>query len=212
MTHTLTQPVITVEMKEEILDNAPRKQVGILGGTFNPPHLGHLIMAEQVGTQLGLDQVLFMPDSTPPHVDKKHPIAAKDRVAMVERAIMGNPLFGIELCEVKRGGISYTFDTMKYLKQQHPDTDYYFIIGGDMVAYLPKWHKIDELVKLVHFVGVKRRGYTPHSAYPVTWVDAPLIDISSTEIRRKLKQGCSVRYLVPEAVLDYIEEAKLYRD
>ncbi|MFD1317860.1 nicotinate-nucleotide adenylyltransferase [Loigolactobacillus zhaoyuanensis] len=199
-------------MKEEILGNEHKKQVGIMGGTFNPPHLGHLVIAESVGSQLGLEQVLFMPDAQPPHQTTKTTIAAKHRLAMVERAIDGNPRFALERAEIDRGGISYTYDTMVTLKQQHPDTDYYFIIGADMVADLPTWHRIDDLLKLVQFVGVKRPEFPVTSRYPILWVDAPLLDISSSLIRQRVSQGCSVRYLVPDAVLDYIEEEGLYRE
>lgn len=100
---------------------------------------------------------------------------------------------------------------MRALTHLHPDIDYFFIIGADMVAYLPKWHAIDELAKLVTFVGVKRRGYAPQSPYPIVWVDAPLVDISSTQIRQRLACGLSIRYLVPDAVRNYIEEKGLYR-
>ena len=186
------------------------KKIGILGGTFNPIHTGHLIIADQVLNQLGLDQIRFMPDATPPHVDKKLAIPAADRVAMVNRAISDNSRFGIEMAEIIRGGISYTVDTMKAMKRSHPENEYYFIIGGDMVAYLPKWYQIDELVKLVHFVGVKRNGYEQTSPYPIIWVDVPYIDISSTLIRSKIKQGQSIKYLVPTAVEKYIKEHRLY--
>ncbi|KRO18526.1 nicotinate-nucleotide adenylyltransferase [Lacticaseibacillus saniviri JCM 17471 = DSM 24301] len=211
-TTTLTQPVISVAMREQILGLDRKKQVGIFGGTFNPVHNGHLIMAEQVGTQLGLEKVFFMPDNKPPHRDPKRAIEAKDRVEMLKRAIAGNPLFALELIEIRRGGVSYSYETMLALKKLHPDTDYYFIIGADMVNYLPKWSRIDELVKLVTFVGVKRPGYTPSSQYPVLWVDAPGIDISSTDIRHRVQTGQSLRYLVPDPVIDYIQQEGLYFD
>ncbi|MFD1429870.1 nicotinate-nucleotide adenylyltransferase [Lacticaseibacillus mingshuiensis] len=210
----LTRPAVHAVIEEEVTAQplaGKRRQVGIFGGTFNPIHIGHLIMAEAAGTQLGLSQVLFLPDNQPPHVDKKEAIAARDRVAMVESAIKDNPLFGLELAEIRRGGVSYTVDTMRALTHLHPDIDYYFIIGADMVAYLPKWHAIDELAKLVTFVGVKRRGYAPQSPYPIVWVDAPLVDISSTQIRQRLACGLSIRYLVPDGVRHYIEEKGLYR-
>ncbi|KRN24834.1 nicotinate-nucleotide adenylyltransferase [Lacticaseibacillus camelliae] len=210
-TTTLTQPVITEEVSEQIL-GPRRKQIGILGGTFNPVHIGHLIMAEAVGTTLGLQKVLFMPDNQPPHVDHKDAIPVGKRVTMLQAAIHDNPLFDLELAEVKRGGVSYTIDTMRALKKAHPDTDYYFIIGADMVAYLPKWRDVDKLLKLVHFVGVKRRGFAPASPYPITWVDAPLIDVSSSEIRTRVQTGQSIRYLVPDCVRAYIEKEGLYRE
>ena len=208
----LSQPVLSTELKEQILGPNRRKQVGIFGGTFNPVHTGHLVMADQVGTQLGLEKVYFMPDATPPHVDHKGTIDAKYRVEMLAAAIKDNPLFGLELAEIERGGVSYTYDTMVGLKKKHPDVDYYFIIGADMVNYLPTWHRIDDLVKLVHFVGVKRPGYAPESKYPVVWVDAPKLDITSTAIRKRVQHGQSIRYLVPKAVAAYIEKERLYLD
>ncbi|KRM96613.1 nicotinate-nucleotide adenylyltransferase (Deamido-NAD(+) pyrophosphorylase) [Liquorilactobacillus aquaticus DSM 21051] len=187
-----------------------KKRIGILGGTFNPPHLGHLIIAEQVADQLGLERVLFMPDSKPPHVDHKESISPFEREQMVELSIAGNDLFQMEKCELERGGISYTYDSIKLLQKCHPEYELYFIIGGDMVAYLPKWHKIEQLIKMVHFVGVIREGYPQKSQYPIMWVDIPLINISSTLIRQKLSQHCSIKYLVPDAVEKYIYERGLY--
>lgn len=200
------------EVVEQLAASVSNKQIGILGGTFNPPHLGHLIIADQVMTQLGLDRVLFMPDATPPHVDRKLAIDANDRVNMVADSIASNENFGLELTEVQRGGLSYTYDTMLELTQKHPENKYYFIIGGDMVNYLPKWQHIDELVKLVQFVGVRRENYPVDSPYPVLWVDVPLIDISSTMIRSRVKHGQSIKYFVTDQVAKYIKERQLYRD
>ena len=189
-----------------------RKRVGLYGGTSNPVHNAHLLSADQVGKTLLLNKVLFMPDMIPPHVDHKEAIDAEDRVNMLQLAIEDNPLFGIEMAEIERGGISYTYDTMKYLKAKHPDTDYYFIIGGDMVDYLPKWHEIDKLVKLVNFVGVRRPGAQNDSQYPVIWVDVPGVDFSSTDIRNRIKTGRSIRYMVPDKVAEYIKEHQLYHE
>ena len=187
-------------------------KTGIFGGAFNPVHNAHLLAADQVGKTLLLNKVLFMPDMIPPHVDHKEAIDAEDRVNMLQLAIEDNPLFGIEMAEIERGGISYTYDTMKYLKAKHPDTDYYFIIGGDMVDYLPKWHEIDKLVKLVNFVGVRRPGAQNDSQYPVIWVDVPGVDFSSTDIRSRIKTGRSIRYMVPDKVAEYIKEHQLYHE
>ncbi|GEP22844.1 MAG: nicotinate-nucleotide adenylyltransferase [Lentilactobacillus diolivorans] len=203
--------VQTLSQTKRIIQN-PKKRIGILGGTFNPVHSGHLIVAEQVRDQLGLDQVCFMPDANPPHVDRKFAIDGKDRVAMINGAICDNPKFAIEMAEIIRGGISYSYETMKELTQQHPENKYYFIIGGDMVSYLPKWHRIDDLVNLVSFVGVKRDGYTPASKYPILWVDVPYIDISSSLIRSKIRQHQSIKYLVPASVEKYIKEKQLYEE
>ncbi len=190
----------------------PKKQVGILGGNFNPVHYAHLVMGEQVGQALGLEKVYFMPEYLPPHIDEKETIPAVHRLAMLELAIAGNPRFAVETIELARKGKSYTVETMRELTALHPDTNYYFIIGGDMVQYLPKWHQIDELMQLVTFVGVRRPGYPIESDYPIIWIDVPLMDVSSTTIRKKVEQGCSVRYLLPENVLHYIQEKELYLD
>ena len=201
-----------IQIKVEPISGIKKKRVGILGGTFNPIHHGHLIMAEQVKSQLDLDKVMFMPDNLPPHVDAKSAIDAKYRLKMAELAIETNPDFEIEDIELKRGGVSYTYDTMKELTLRNPETEYYFIIGGDMVEYLPKWHRIADLIKLVKFVGVERPGYRHRSEYPIVWVDVPHIEISSSMIREKIRHDCSIKYLVPDAVEEYIREEGLYRE
>ncbi|CAI3382015.1 nicotinate-nucleotide adenylyltransferase [Enterococcus cecorum] len=201
---TEVEPLIQVQTTQS------RKQVGILGGNFNPVHNQHLLIADQVGTALNLEKVYLMPEYLPPHVDEKDTIEAEHRLNMLKLAIADNSLFDIEQAELQRKGKSYTYDTMKALIAQNHDTDYYFIIGGDMVEYLPKWYKIDELVEMVQFVGVKRPGYTIDTPYPIIWLDAPMMDLSSSLIRKKIAQGCSIRYLVPEAVRNYILEKGLY--
>lgn len=196
----------------EPIRTSPRKQVGILGGTFNPVHIAHLITADQVGKALGLETVALMPSNQPPHQDEKKTIDAVHRLQMLEVAIVDNPLLSIEPIELQRAGKSYTYDTMKLLTEQNPDTDYYFIIGGDMVEYLPKWYKIDELMQMVNFVGVRRPNYPTETEYPIIWIDVPLMDVSSTQLRKKIAQGCSVNYLVPPNVVNYIQEKGLYLD
>ncbi|MCW1040713.1 nicotinate-nucleotide adenylyltransferase, partial [Streptococcus anginosus] len=129
-----------------------------------------------------------------------------------ELAIAGNEHLAIESLELERKGKSYSFDTMDILTKLNPDTDYYFIIGADMVEYLPTWYRIDDLVEMVQFVGVKRPGYQLETDYPVLYVDVPEMAISSTQIRQAVSQGHSIRYLVPEAVRHYIEEEGLYLD
>lgn len=205
----LLTPFTKVELEPEIKEKK-RKQVGILGGNFNPVHNAHLIVADQVRQQLGLDQVLLMPEYQPPHVDKKETIPEHHRLKMLELAIEGIEGLAIETIELERKGISYTYDTMKILTEQHPDTDYYFIIGADMVDYLPKWYRIDELVDMVQFVGVQRPRYKSGTSYPVIWVDVPLMDISSSMVRDFLAQGRKPNFLLPQPVLDYIEKEGLY--
>lgn len=210
------QPVETVFNAEvDVLvqteTTAKKKLVGLLGGNFNPVHYGHLAVAQTVLDTLQLDRIDFMPSFLPPHVDPKKTISAEHRLNMLTLALADNPRFAIETCELRRQGKSYSIDTMKYLQAQHPDTDYYFIIGGDMVEYLPKWKDIDELIKIVRFVGVNRPHFAATSPYPILFVDVPQLDISSTLIRDKIKAGQSLRYLVPEPVRYYIEEKGLYR-
>ena len=192
------------------VQNRRRQRIGLYGGTFNPVHTAHLVVADQVGHALRLNRVDFLPDAVPPHVDKKTAIDATDRVAMLRLAIQDNPLFGLELAEIQRGGVSYTYETVKQLKEAHPENDYYFIIGGDMVDYLPKWYRINDLLKIVNFVAVRRPGAKNESQYPVIWVDVPEVQIASSDIRQRVAQGESIRYLVPTRVEQYIKEHDLY--
>ena len=193
------------------MDKGNRKKIGLLGGNFNPIHHAHLMMADQVAQQMNLDQVLLMPENIPPHVDEKETISAKHRVKMLELAIKDNPRLGLELIEIERGGKSYSYDTLKLLTKANPDTDYYFIIGGDMVEYLPKWYKIDELIELVKFIAIRRTEKNIENPYPVQWLEAPLLPISSTMIREMFVQNIKPTYLLPKDVISYIETEKLYK-
>ncbi|HEL0697866.1 nicotinate-nucleotide adenylyltransferase [Streptococcus equi] len=206
----LLTPFTRVELEMEKKDSN-RKQVGILGGNFNPVHNAHLVVADQVRQQLGLDQVLLMPEFNPPHVDHKETIDEKHRLRMLELAIQETEGLAIEEIELTRQGVSYTYDTMKLLIEQNPDVDYYFIIGADMVDYLPKWHRIDELIHMVQFVGVQRPKYKAGTSYPVIWVDVPLLDISSSMIRDFIQSDRQPNHLLPKAVLDYINKEGLYQ-
>lgn len=207
-----SQIKVTPKVQYQRVITNRRKRIGLYGGTFNPVHNAHLLVADQVGRTLCLDKVLLIPDMIPPHVDKKTAITAQLRVDMLKLAIQDNPFLGLELTEIERGGVSYTYDTIKELKERHPDTDYYFIIGGDMVDYLPKWHRINDLMRLVNFVGVRRPGAKNASDYPVIWVDVPEVDFSSTDIRQRCHDGRSIKYMVPAKVEQYIKEHQLYID
>ena len=201
------------EILIEEIRTSKRDKVGILGGTFSPPHVGHLMMAEQVKDQLDLDKIFFMPTAQPPHSSvTKTTIASETRVHMLELATIDNPDFEIERFEVDQGGKNYTYDTMKALIELYPTVDFYFIVGGDMIADMPSWYRIDELVQMVQFVGVNRPGYSVETDYPIIMVDMPMTDISSSTIRKKVAQGCSIRYLVPEDVRNYIALEGLYLD
>ncbi|HLR80599.1 MAG TPA: nicotinate-nucleotide adenylyltransferase [Bacillota bacterium] len=185
------------------------KRIGILGGTFDPPHIGHLIIAEEVRIALDLTEVWFIPTYEPPHKDRASS-SVEDRLNMLQRAIGEHPHFKINTIEIERSGKSYTIDTMKTFKRMYPEDEFFFIIGADMVEYLPNWFKIEELIKLVTFVGVKRPGFNVESDYPVVEVDIPIIDISSTTIRSRLARKQSIKYLTPDAVISYIKERQLY--
>ncbi|WP_010531057.1 nicotinate-nucleotide adenylyltransferase [Lentibacillus jeotgali] len=187
------------------------KRIGILGGTFDPPHMGHLLIAEEVREELDLDGIWFIPSYEPPHKQQAR-VDSKARVEMVERAISGNSYFRINTIEVNRLGKSYTFDTMKALNDEHPDAEFYFIIGADMVEYLPHWKHIDALLDLVTFVGVKRKGYELKANYSILEVDVPLIELSSTDIRQRVLEHKSVRYMVTSGVEAYLKEKRLYEE
>ncbi|MDD1406538.1 nicotinate-nucleotide adenylyltransferase [Limosilactobacillus reuteri] len=205
---------VQTQAQPETKVNGHRKRIGLYGGTFNPIHNAHLFMADQVGHALCLDRVDFLPDAKPPHVDHKDSLDPQLRLQMLELAVADNPFLGIEYTELERGGVSYTYDTIKYLLDKHPNVDYYFIIGGDMVDYLDKWYRINDLIRLphFHFVGVHRQGAKNETRYPVIWVDVPTVDFSSTDIRQRVQRGQSIKYMVPDAVSKFIEEYQLYRE
>ncbi|UOQ86084.1 nicotinate-nucleotide adenylyltransferase [Gracilibacillus salinarum] len=185
------------------------KRIGLFGGTFDPPHYGHLLMAEHAYQQMELDEVWFIPSFKPPHKEEAN-TTAKDRVEMTRIAIQDHPAFSVHTIEVDREEKSYTVHTIKLLQEQYPDVQFYFIIGGDMVEYLPNWYRINELMELVPFIGVKRPGYTLDSIYNVEEVEMPLIEISSTLIRDRLQSGESVRYLTSPEVIAMINKYQLY--
>jgi len=186
------------------------KKVGILGGTFNPPHIGHLIMANEAFDALSLDEVRFMPNAIAPHKQLVDDASVENRLRMVELAIRPYEHFKIETLELELGGVSYTYQTMVELVKREPDVQFYFIIGGDMIDSLHTWYKIDELVQLVQFVGLKRPGTQSSTTYAVKIIEAPEIDLSSTLIRRRLKSGSTLKFLLPDGVESYIREEGLY--
>lgn len=185
-------------------------KVGILGGTFDPPHYGHLLIANEVLSELNLDEIWFMPNQEPPHKKKSESVENYDRLKMLELSLKENTAFKIEKIELERSGPSFTVDTMRLLNQRFPNHQFYFIIGADMIEYLPKWHKIDELMELVKFVGVDRPKYSLETNYPITYVDVPAFEVSSSMIRERVKRGMTVRYLLPDSVIDFIREKQLY--
>lgn len=186
------------------------KNIGILGGTFDPPHYGHLLIANEVLCQLQLDEIWFLPNQEPPHKEKSDHVKNEDRLQMLKLLIEDQPLFSIETIELERPGRSYTAETMKILRERHPHFRFYFIIGADMIEYLPKWYKIDELIHDVTFVGVERAHFKSETPYPIIYANVPRFDVSSSLIRSRIKEGKTIKYLLPDKVIHYLKENRLY--
>jgi nicotinate-nucleotide adenylyltransferase len=189
------------------------KKVGILGGTFNPIHLGHLAIAQVACEKLDLDEVVFVPSNQPPHKSAKNVVSAEHRYNMVKLAIEGNDKFSISDYEVKKKGKSYSIDTMEYFREKYSKrTKLFFIVGDDSVATLHSWKKIDELTKIVAFVAIKRLGFkSSNNKIKVKQFSMLNLGISSSHIRRAVSESRSIRYLVPDNVVEYINQNKLYR-
>jgi nicotinate-nucleotide adenylyltransferase len=196
--------------------------IGIMGGTFDPIHLGHLAVGEEAREALSLDVVLFMPAAQPPHKPVASVTAVEHRVAMVELAIAGNASFELSTLEIERAGPSYTVDTVEELARRHPGSELYLILSAETAAQLPTWHEPERLLEAGRIAVVPREGYPAPDpawfteAFPghqdrVTYLDGPRLGISSTAIRGRVASGRSVRYLVPDAVAAYIAEHDLYR-
>ncbi|MBE7470716.1 MAG: nicotinate (nicotinamide) nucleotide adenylyltransferase [Anaerolineae bacterium] len=198
-------------------------KLGFLGGTFDPIHLGHLLMAETAWEGLGLSQVLFVPAGDPPHKQGQAKTPAVHRVAMVERAIAGNPHFALSRVDLERPGPHYTTDTVRLIRAQyHLSAEACFlIIGGDSLVDLPTWHDAPELITLCRLAVIGRPGYRPdltelEAAVPglsarLDWVDMPPTGVSSRDIRARVRAGRSIRYQVTESVRAYIEQQRLYQ-
>jgi nicotinate-nucleotide adenylyltransferase len=187
-------------------------KIGILGGTFNPVHIGHLILAEEAREKLGLERVIFVPTSLPPHKDNTGIAPAADRLKMLKLAVSSNKSFAVSDIEIRRRGRSYTIDTVKYFKSENSRDDFYFIAGSDLLDYLGKWKGLEEILSLVKFVAATRPGY-PLEKIPPSLQALPIraVDVSGFEVRRCVKEGKSFRYLVPDKVFNYIKERKLYK-
>jgi len=187
-------------------------RIGILGGTFNPVHTGHLILAEEAREKLGLDKVIFVPAFLPPHKDNADITAACERLEMMKLAIKDNRYFSVSDTEIKRSGRSYTIDTIREFKEKYPQDELYFIIGSDLLKYLEEWKDLRRIIEMVKFIAATRPGY-PLEKIPsyIKTMAIRAVDISAFEIRRAIKENKSFRYLVPEAVFKYIIKKGLYR-
>ena len=197
-------------------------RVGVLGGTFDPVHLAHLIIGEEARSQLELDRVLFMPAGQPWLKAGQVLSPAADRLRMVELAVKGNPQFQVCCHEVNRDGPTYTVDTLEELHQElDPDAEFFFIIGQDALDQFHRWKQPERLLQLCRLVVARRLGHDDFdsevwrrrfsNANEPAFLAAPLIDISGTEIRRRAAGGGTLRYLVPDAVADYIKKRRLYQ-
>lgn len=194
------------------------RRLGVFGGTFDPPHQGHLVIAERAREELALDAVLFVVASQPPHKGQQVVAPAEDRVGMVERAIADNSGFACSAMELGRPGPSYTVDTLDAIHRDDPRSELFFLLGSDSLRELGTWHRPEELVALATLVVLPRPGIAPElpqarwaSAARLVALDVPGLDIASSGLRERLSRGQGVRYLVPDPVLAYIAERGLYR-
>ena len=197
-------------------------RVGILGGSFNPPHLAHLVCASEAAAQLGLDRVLLTPVARPPHKDAERDPGPQERLELCRLAIAGDERLGLFDLEVVRGGSSYTVDTLKELHARTPEDHLTFIVGGDIALGLPSWHEPEAVLGLARLAVAERSGagredvearlreHFP-AARPPVFFDMPRLDISSSQIRRRIAAGRPIRYLVPDPVAEHIARGKLYR-
>jgi len=187
-------------------------KVGLFGGSFNPIHVGHLILAEQARTSLHLDKILFVPSYTTPFKKEQELLEARHRYRMVSLAARGNPHFEVSDIEIRRKGTSYTIDTVKVLKKRWPKAEFFFLIGSDCFQTLYRWKEVEALFRLCHFVIAKRPGF-PLGAIPNGFrkLEIPQIDISSRTLRERLRAGLSITYQVPQLVEQYMLRHKLYQ-
>ena len=201
-------------------------RIGLFGGSFNPIHHGHLIVAQAVAERIGLDRVIVLPSNQPPHKPVRHLLEAVHRVEMVRIAIEGEPLFELSDFDVTRHGPTYTIDTIAHFRNQFgSEVELCWIIGADSLAELATWHRVEELVDTCRIVTAVRPGCTNVDWQPLATlltdeqiarlradiVPTPMIDISSTNLRERVRRGQSIRYLVPDAVRQYINQHGLYR-
>ncbi len=197
------------------------KRLGVIGGTFDPPHIAHLILAECARDQLKLDCVLWIPAADPPHKQGQSITSIDHRIAMVRIAVADNPTFVLSLVDVQRPGPHYTADTLSILAKQYPSADLFFLIGADSLRDLPTWHAPGRVIAQAWLGVAQRSGVScdladldraiPGLRSRVVFVDTPIVEISASYIRARLAANQSVRYLLPLGVESYIKENQLYR-
>ncbi|WP_268238624.1 nicotinate-nucleotide adenylyltransferase [Phycicoccus endophyticus] len=190
-------------------------RVGVMGGTFDPIHHGHLVAASEVQALFGLDEVVFVPTGRPWQKDAREVSAAEHRYLMTVIATASNPRFTVSRVDIDREGPTYTVDTLRDLHAERPDAELFFITGADALAQILSWKDADALWRLAHFVGVTRPGYVLSElglpADGVTLQEVPAMAISSTDCRERVRDGEPVWYLVPDGVVQYISKYHLYR-
>ena len=198
------------------------QSIGIFGGTFDPPHIGHLILAAEAQAQLRLDRLLWMLTPDPPHKQGQPITPIEHRLAMVKLAITDTPGFELSTIEIDRPGPHYALDTLNIVAKQNPDADLVYLMGGDSLRDLPAWHRPADFVSACHSIGVMRRpgdaidlpaleNNFPGLTAKVRFVDAPLLDIAAHEIRDRIIKGHPFRYFLVPGVYEYIVEHNLYR-
>ena len=194
-------------------DAGERPRIGVMGGTFDPIHHGHLVAASEVASHLGLDEVVFVPTGMP--WQKQKVSDSEHRYLMTVIATASNPSFTVSRVDIDRGGPTYTIDTLRDLRTHRPDADLFFITGADAVAQILSWRDHDELWSLAHFVAVSRPGHVLDTgglpSEVVSQLEIPALAISSTDCRERVHRGDPVWYLVPDGVVQYISKHHLYR-
>ncbi len=197
-------------------------RLGIFGGTFDPPHIGHLILAAEAQQQLALDRVLWVLTPAPPH-KREQPISPlRHRIDMLQAAIAGNPTFELSNVDISRPPPHYAADTIYMLEKSYPGAELIYVMGGDSLANLPLWRKPLEVVRGCQTLGVMRRpgakidlqsleAQIPGITQKVRFIEAPLLDIAASQIRRRIWEGCPFRYYLPPPVYDIIQQRNLYR-
>lgn len=198
------------------------RKLGVFGGTFDPIHLAHLIVAEQARDQLGLDKLILLPAAIPPHKQQREISDGKHRLEMTRLAAADNPAFEVSDLELRRKGLSYTAETLRLLHEEHPDDELFLLLGGDSLADLPNWYRPNEIRRLATLAVAARPGAaiqqpgdlpiisSDSDGKGVLVVNIPQMEISSTDIRQRIAVGRSIRYLVPAAVEAYIVAHGLY--
>ncbi|MGM1057795.1 nicotinate-nucleotide adenylyltransferase [Saccharothrix sp. Mg75] len=190
------------------------RRIGVMGGTFDPVHHGHLVAASEVQARFDLDEVVFVPTGQPWQKSEREVSAAEDRYLMTVIATASNPRFSVSRVDIDRGGPTYTVDTLADLKLAHPGADLFFITGADALEQILSWRRADDVFALAHFIGVTRPGYELVDTHlppgAVSLVEVPAMAISSTAVRARTASGLPVWYLVPDGVVQYISKRRLY--